>query len=66
VSARRPLGALEIVVADTGFGIAREDLGKLFTPLAQRLAELHSSTNEVESEPDKGSTFTLHLSAEEH
>jgi PAS domain S-box-containing protein len=81
VSARRAGVALEIAVADTGIGIAREDLAKLFKPLAQldaglarrhggvglglalarRLAELHGGTLEVESEPGKGSTFTLRL-----
>jgi signal transduction histidine kinase len=35
VSARRAEGALEIVMADTGIGIASEDLAKLFKPLAQ-------------------------------
>ena len=35
VSARRVDGVLEIAVADTGIGIAREDLGKLFRPLVQ-------------------------------
>ena len=35
VSARRAGGALEIAVADTGIGIAREDLAKLFKPLTQ-------------------------------
>lgn len=81
VSARRAGGALEIVVANTGISIAREDLAKLFKPLTQldaglarrhggvglglalarRLAELHGGTIEVESEPAKGSTFTLRL-----
>ncbi len=81
VRAGRAGGALEIVVADTGIGIAREDLAKLFKPLTQldagltrrhggvglglalarRLAELHGGTIEVESEPGKGSTFTLRL-----
>ena len=81
VSARRAGGAIEIAVADTGIGIAREDLAKLFKPLAQldaglarrhggvglglalarRLAELHGGTIDVESEPGKGSTFTLRL-----
>jgi len=35
VSAQRAAGALEIAVADTGIGIAREDLPKLFKPLVQ-------------------------------
>ena len=72
-------------VADTGIGIARADLAKLFKPLAQldaglarrhggvglglalarRLAELHGGTIEVESEPGKGSTFTLRLPIQE-
>ncbi len=79
--ARRDDGWLEIAVADTGIGIAREDLAKMFKPLAQldaglarqyggvglglalarRTAELHGGTIEVESEPGKGSTFTLRL-----
>ena len=85
VSARRAGGAFEIAVADTGIGIAREDLAKLFKPLAQldaglarrnsgvglglalarRLAELHGGTLDVESEPGKGSTFTLRFPAQE-
>ena len=85
VRARRAGGSLEIVVADTGIGIAREDLGRLFHPLVQidsglarkhggigmglalarRLAELHGGTIEVESEPGKGSTFTLRLPIQE-
>jgi PAS domain S-box-containing protein len=85
VSARRADGALEIAVADTGIGIAQEDLTKLFKPfdqldaglarkhggvgvglaLARRLAELHGGTIEVESEPGKGSTFTLRLPIQE-
>jgi signal transduction histidine kinase len=81
VSAQRDDGWLQIAVADTGIGIAREDLPRLFKSLAQldagmsrqrggiglglalarRLAELHGGTLEVESEPGKGSRFTLRL-----
>lgn len=86
VRARRDGGAIEIVVADTGIGIAREALAKLFKPLTQldagfarkhgglglglalahRLAALHGGTIEVESEPGKGSMFTLRLPIERH
>lgn len=85
VRARRDDGWLEIAVADTGLGIAREDLPRLFRPLVQldaglarkhcgiglglalarKLAELHGGTIEVESEPGKGSTFTLRLPVRE-
>ncbi len=85
VRARRDEDWLNIAVADTGIGIAREDLAKLFKPLTQldaglarrrggvglglalarRLAELHGGTIEVESEPGKGSTFTLRLPVQE-
>lgn len=78
-------GWLQIAVADTGIGIAREDFEKLFRPLlqldagrarrhggvglglalARRLAEAHGGTIEVESEPGRGSTFTLRLPIQE-
>ena len=81
VSARRAAGALEIAIADTGIGIARADLAKLFAPLTQvdaalgrrfggvglglalarRLVEMQGGVVEVESEPGKGSRFTLRL-----
>jgi PAS domain S-box-containing protein len=81
LSARRAGTALEIVVTDSGIGIAPGNLGQVFQPLVQldtslarqyggigmgltlarRLAELHGGSLDVQSEPGKGSTFTLRL-----
>ncbi|MFZ1060199.1 MAG: ATP-binding protein, partial [Candidatus Rokuibacteriota bacterium] len=83
VSARRngEDGSIGIAVADTGIGIAPQDLPRLFQPFVQlyasrtrgfggvgiglalvrRLAETCGGSVEAESEPGRGSVFTLHL-----
>jgi PAS domain S-box-containing protein len=68
-------GWVTVSFADTGIGIAREDLGKIFEPLitgkargiglgmaiTKTFVEGHGGAIEVQSEPGKGSTFTVKL-----
>jgi PAS domain S-box-containing protein len=74
-----PNPQLLIIVRDTGVGISPENMSKLFEPLfttkikgiglglaiSKKLIEANGGRIEVESEPGKGSTFTLVLPAKE-
>jgi len=75
ISATRRGKEMSIAVADTGVGIAPENMARLFDPLfstrargiglglavCARLAEANGGRIEAHSEPEVGSTFTLYL-----
>jgi signal transduction histidine kinase len=64
-----------IIIADTGCGMSREVLDKVFTPfyttketgtglglsIVYRIVKNHGGDIEIESEPGKGTTFTISL-----
>jgi hypothetical protein len=68
-------GLVEIEIEDTGQGIPKEKLSKIFTPffttrhtgtglglsICQKLIDQHQGTIEVSSDPDKGTSFTILL-----
>ena len=67
--------AVVIRITDSGIGMSQEKLGMIFTPfytdknrgtglglaIAKNLIEEHNGTIEVESEPEKGSSFIITL-----
>jgi PAS domain S-box-containing protein len=75
VKTRRNCDSLEVSFKDTGEGISKESMTKLFTPffttkaqgmgvglaLCKKFVELNEGTIEVESEETKGSKFTVKL-----
>ncbi len=66
---------IEIVVSDTGSGISESELLRIFDPffttkdsgnglglaITHGIIEQHSGTIDVESKPDRGTTFTIQL-----
>jgi len=75
VSSKKTKGFVEVSFRDTGIGISREDMKKLFTPffstkakgmgmglpICARFVEIHSGSIDVASEEGKGTTFTVKL-----
>jgi len=67
---------IEVKISDTGQGIPKENLPRLFEPfyttkgkhgtglglaVIWRIIDNHDGTINVESEPEKGTTFIVHL-----
>ena len=77
ISARANDGVVEISVADTGVGIEAKDLARIMEPLystkarglglglaiTRSIVEKNQGSLRVTSEPGRGSTFTIRLTA---
>ena len=75
IASKKTDGNLEIIFADTGTGMTKETMEKIWSPLfttkakgiglglpiAKRLVEAHEGSISVESKAGKGSTFTVTL-----
>jgi hypothetical protein len=75
VATKKVEGFVEVSFKDTGIGIPKERMGKLFTPffttkakgmgvglsICKKFVENHRGTIEVESEVGKGTVFTAKL-----
>ena len=80
INAQLEKNELQLSVTDTGKGISKENLEKIFEPLfttrargiglglavCKNLIEIHNGNLEVESTEGKGSTFTISLPVEDN
>ncbi len=76
---RHDEGSLRVSVTDTGAGIRKGDIGRVFDPyyttkpsgtglglaIVHRIVETHGGEIRLESEPGKGTTFTILLPTEQ-